>query len=128
MGKTTPTKWQWLTWSSGMIAAWLMILLPVWNAEASSETEQKTYISCDSPAPSAPNPDYASMVCSHGPVARISAQTGFAFGPSLNATTCWLPACQWVAATCVPGQLYRSSYSFRFLQLIFEHQIAINAP
>ncbi|MEZ0542263.1 hypothetical protein [Fibrella arboris] len=128
MGRTNQTTWQWLNRAGSLLAAWLVLLLSAGNVHHQPVTARQHYISYDVPRQSAGKPDVASAVCNHAPAARIGARPGHSFGPTVGWFPYLLPALSWGVDSQVAGQSQYSCYSFRFLRLIFEHQIAINAP
>ncbi|ARK10369.2 hypothetical protein [Fibrivirga algicola] len=102
--------------------------MPIWSAQAQSETKQQACVTCDSPDLPSSQSDFASMVYSQGSVARVNARPGFPFGASLSLPLGFLAGFTWLPYAPFRVQRQGSPYTFRFLKLIFEHQIAINAP
>ncbi len=117
-----------ISWSSGLAAACLFLLSPSQAAEISSATARQAYVSCSASQRPDRKPDVASIVGCHGSMALVNARAGFSFGPSLVSLPYLLAAFAQKSGPQAPAQQHGSYYSFRFLQLIFEHQIAINAP
>jgi len=128
MGNIVVHKQQRLAWFCGVFVAWLLLLVPIWPAQAQSETKQQACVTCDSPDLPSSQSDFASMVCSQGSVARVTARPCFPFGASISLPPGFLAGFTWLTYAPFRAQRQGSPYSFRFLKLIFEHQIAINAP
>ncbi|MEZ0487084.1 hypothetical protein [Fibrella aquatica] len=129
MGKRASIARQWLNGPGSLLAAWLLVFLPIWNASANPPAQQKAYISYDTPSGPVNHQDLATLAGSHSPMALVSQRGDFAFGPSLSILPYTLPDFRWrINFVQLAGHLYASLYPSRFRQLIFEHQIAINAP
>ena len=90
--------------------------------------KQQACVTSDLPDRPDHQSDFASTVCGQGSAARVSARPGFVFSATLSLPPSFLVAFTWSAYTLAVAQRQGSLYSFRFLKLIFEHQIAINAP
>lgn len=117
-----------LRWSGGLLAACLFLLFPIQAAEASPTTPRQTYLSCRATQRPARKPDVTLGSHDHGSMVLVNVRVGFSFG-SPPVLLSWFPvpfASKPALQVRTPQR--RSGYSFRFLQLIFEHQIAINAP
>lgn len=112
----------------GIIAAWLLLLSPVWSPKNSLKIEPKSSVSSTKATRPDSQSDIAAIGGGHGAFARVNDRLSFPFGPGLPLSPGLPKTFDWVATAQLAGQPFPSSYSFRFLQLIFEHQIAINAP
>ncbi|WP_375447452.1 hypothetical protein [uncultured Fibrella sp.] len=128
MTKAAPHKEQQLYWISGIIAACLLLLAPIWSTKNSPEIAQKSSVS----ATTSTRPDSESAIAaiggSHGAVARVTIRLSFPFGPGLTLPPTLPAIFNWGATAQIGGRQFPVCYPFRFLKLIFEHQIAINAP
>ncbi|MEZ0612233.1 hypothetical protein ACAW74_27230 [Fibrella sp. WM1] len=117
-----------LSWSSGLIAACLLLLLSAQAAEANAVAQRQTYLSCRTAQRPVRKPDVTSGIHDHGSIALVNTRVGFSFGPPPVFLPCLPAIFEYKSGLQVRSQRYGSYYSFRFLQLIFEHQITINAP
>lgn len=92
------------------------------------ETEQQSSVSSIRSTHTDSESAVAVIGGSHGAVARVTIRLSFPVGPGLTLIAGLPTTFDWVATAQLPGQHLLCCYSFRFLQLILEHQIAINAP
>ncbi len=112
----------------GLLAAWLLLLLPIRTIEPLLDPERQAYVlSADMPSV-ADQSDFSSPVYGYEAVALVSPQPGFSFLPSLVLLPWFVSDFYRCLCITLPGRLFGSYFSFGFLLPIFEHQIAINAP
>lgn len=128
MQKKAPYTGQLVRWLSGLVAAWLLLSLSVQIVDLKPALVWQNYISGIAPWMETDDLDYSSTDFIHSRVALVNSISGFSFGPSVD----FLPGSRWIfhqiRRTEPSGERYQSHFAFRFLRLIFEHQIAINAP
>lgn len=117
-----------LSWSSGLIAAWLCLLCLAQPADVDVLAERQTYLYCRASQWPARKPDVTSALHCHGSIALVNSRVDFSFGPSPSFLPGLLAPFAYKLGVTARRHPHYSYYSFRFLQLIFEHQIAINAP
>ena len=117
-----------MKWFGGLITAWLLLSWPVATPGLKASVACQTAVSCLSPWEESGESGYSATAAIHTRVALVSPLPSFSFGPSTE----FLPCIRWVFHTgryTEVSDALRESFSvFRFLRLIFEHQIAINAP
>lgn len=112
----------------GLLAVWLLMLLPIQIIEPTLDRERQTYVSSADTPSVADQSDFSSPVYGYEAVALVSPHTGFSFLPSLVLLPWLLSAFYRCLCITLSGRLFGSYFSFGFLLPIFEHQIAINAP
>lgn len=125
MGKTAPYIPQWLKLAAGFWAVWLCTALPVRAAEATAQLLRQTYFSSNHSEPQA---DIGTTFCNREAVVLSSLRSGFSFAPTLLFVPSLLSATFKTSYLPLPTRLRSSVFPFFFLRLVFEHQIAINAP
>lgn len=128
MGKRLPRNQQWIIWSGGLLAAWVLLLLPYWPAQSQSPVYRQAQVSCASPENDLHEPDCSPTVCHHESIALVSSRAGFSFLPSLEVLPWFVSPLFRALHLELPGRLQGSFFLFGSLRPIFEHQIAINAP
>ncbi|MBC3788734.1 hypothetical protein [Spirosoma utsteinense] len=128
MGKKVPYIGQAIKWIGGLLAVWLLVLLPIRAIDSSSVPARQLYtLSVDTPSVDDQS-DFSSLVYGYEAVALVGPHAGFSFLPSLLVLPWVLSAFYRLKGIALPGRRHDSYFSFGFLLPIFEHQIAINAP
>ncbi|RYC67065.1 MULTISPECIES: hypothetical protein [Spirosoma] len=127
MGKSGLDIQQSVKWIGGLLAAWLLLLLPVRAADLPAVSEQ-AFLTTASSENWDTDSDYSSSAYHDHRIAVVSPRAGFSFLPSVV----FLPSLfsAFCRTLCIEllGQSGDSYFWFGFLRPIFEHQIAINAP
>lgn len=121
---------QWMTWLGGLLAVWLLVVLPARSEASARLSDKQTYISWDVSQGNAATADPYCLpeVRSNTPVALVSYRPGFSFMSSPVFLQRWLDDFCHTLRVALLDEPHRSYYSFCFLRLVFEHQITINAP
>ncbi|UFH52996.1 hypothetical protein [Spirosoma sp. KNUC1025] len=128
MGKNRSNVRQEASWLSGLLAVWLLVSVPDRATLTKLITEHQTYVSSLSLCEQSDESDYSSTANVHAHAALVYSSPGFVFNSLagfLTNSRCYVPKI-WRASLSVP--LKESHFIFGLLHLIFEHQIAINAP
>ena len=128
MKMAAPNIRQWVKWTGGLLAAWVLMLMPTWAAQRPSVPERQTYVSAASGQGQFNEPDCSSTVYHQESIALVSPRAGFSFVPSLVFLPWLLSAFYRILSIEQAGRIRGSFFSFGFLRPIFEHQIPINAP
>ncbi|WP_338875754.1 hypothetical protein WBJ53_09015 [Spirosoma sp. SC4-14] len=125
MSKTAPYIPQWLKLTAVFGAVWLFAVLPVQATESGAQLHHQAYFSNTQPEREA---DISSILCNRDALVLISLRASYSFSSSLLFFPSLLSAT--FSALCLPllTRLRVAVFPFFFLRLIFEHQIAINAP
>lgn len=128
MQKKAPYTGQPVRWLGGLVAAWLMLASALQTADVRPARGWQTYLSSIAPWEGTDDSDYSLADSIQPRVALARSVSAFFFGPSVDV----LPSNRWIFHQILQqkssGDAYQSRFAFRFLRIIFEHQIAINAP
>lgn len=123
MQRSTSNIAQWMSGLIGLVAIGWLLLLP-----ETPSASREAYFSVVKTAPKSDQSDCFPVLYAHPQKALISSQTTFSFVLPLACLSTFLSVGSrnsWLQAELLS---IFSFFSFHFLRLVFEHQIAINAP
>ncbi|WP_420151681.1 hypothetical protein [Spirosoma sp.] len=116
------------SWLSGLLALWLMVSFQSRLDVAQRITDRQTYLSCTALWQQTDESDYAPNDNVHTHLALVYPTSGFVFTTSTGFLPCSRYSLPKNWRTNVVTAIQQSPFIFEILRLIFEHQIAINAP